>query len=164
MAKVDELPDEMNLEDYLNWYASQGKKGQPKPKLAKAKENTDWGRVLIDQLAAADLLLPVREYVFHPQRKWRLDLAWVGIKLAVEIDGGLYARPVVCHHCGQTVKRLVNGKWVMVREGGRHNTGKGRENDIEKMNEAQLMGWHILHVTPEQVEKLEALTLLMRAL
>ena len=163
----DELIDGMSLEEYLDWYERQDRKPNVRVKGDKqrgAAASVDWGQVLIDQLAAAALPLPVREHRFHPTRKWRLDLAWLDLKLAVEIDGGLYARPVVCPNCHQTVRRLVGTRWVVVREGGRHTTGRGRENDIEKENEAQLLGWRVLHVTPEQVQKLEALTLLMRAL
>ncbi len=159
MTKTDELPDEMTLEDYLNWYTQNRKATQ---RTGKREAGTDWGQVLINQIAAANLPAPVREHTFHPKRKWRFDLAWVKERIALEIDGGLYARPVVCNHCHQNVKRLVGGKWVAVREGGRHTTGRGRENDIEKENEAQLLGWHIFHVTPDQVQKMEALALLMR--
>lgn len=162
----NELPDEMPLEEYLEWYATQGKDSGRKNGKAAAREinKVDWGAELIHQISVANLPLPVREHTFHPKRKWRLDLAWLDRLVAVEIDGGLYARPVVCHNCGQTVKRLVGKKWVVVREGGRHNTGRGRANDIEKTNEANLLGWHIYHVTPEQVQKFEALELLQRIL
>ena len=167
LIPLSELPDEMSLEDYLEWYAASGGNAAARVSKGKGKikeASTDWGKVLIDQLALAGKPLPTREHIFHPKRKWRLDLAWVDRLIAVEIDGGLFARPVVCHNCKQTVKRLVNGKWVVVREGGRHNTGSGRANDIEKTNEAQLLGWHIYHVTPAQVESMAALELLMRVL
>lgn len=58
---------------------------------------------------------PVREYRFHPERRWRFDAAWPSIKLAVEIDGR-----------------------------GRHQTVVGARNDCEKANEAIRLGWRVL--------------------
>ena len=29
------------------------------------------------------------EYRFHPERRWRLDWAWVPNKIALEVDGGI---------------------------------------------------------------------------
>jgi hypothetical protein len=63
----------------------------------------------------AGLPAPAREYRFHHKRLWRFDLAWPEIKLAIEIDGN-----------------------------GRHNTVAGMANDDEKLNEAQILGWHVL--------------------
>lgn len=58
---------------------------------------------------------PVREYRFHPVRKWRLDFAWPDIRLGIEIDGR-----------------------------GRHQTVAGVRSDCEKHNEALKMGWRVL--------------------
>jgi hypothetical protein len=63
----------------------------------------------------AGLPAPAREYRFHPKRLWRFDLAWPEQKLALEIDGN-----------------------------GRHNTVAGMANDDEKINEAIILGWHVL--------------------
>lgn len=68
-------------------------------------------------------LRPVAEYRFHPVRKWRLDVAFPKIKLAVEVDGGV---------------------WV----GGRHTRGAGYEADAEKRAVAQMMGWLVINITP----------------
>lgn len=69
----------------------------------------------------------VPEYKFHPSRKWRFDFAYPLNKLAIEVHGGIYRQ-------------------------GRHTRGKGFENDREKMNEAQIMGWTVLEVTPRQIK------------
>jgi very-short-patch-repair endonuclease len=63
-------------------------------------------------LEGADL---VREYRFHPLRRWRFDVAFPRAKLAVEIDGR-----------------------------GRHQTVTGVRSDCEKANTATLMGWRVL--------------------
>ncbi len=73
------------------------------------------------------------EYVFDEEndRKWRFDFAWPATDgpdedarggVAVEIDGG---------------------QWMA--HGGRH----ARDSDREKMNEAVVQGWRILHFTPQ---------------
>ncbi len=79
----------------------------------------------------------VRELVFAPPRKWRADFA-IGT-LLVEVDGGTWT-------------------------GGRHVTGTGYAADIEKANEAMLMGYRVLRVTPAMVDSGQALALIERAL
>jgi len=66
-----------------------------------------------------------REYRFHPVRRWRFDYAMPEVKVAVEIDGGVF----VC---------------------GRHSRGIGQVRDMEKMNAAAELGWRVLHFTPQQ--------------
>ena len=70
---------------------------------------------------------PVREFRFHPMRKWRFDLAWPGIKLAVEIEG------------------LTGGK------GGRHQRMAGYQRDVEKYREAAKLGWLVLRYTGQEI-------------
>ena len=48
-------------------------------------------------------------------------------KVAVEIEGGL---------------------WQM----GRHNRPRGYQNDLCKYNAAEVMGWHVLRYSPQQVK------------
>jgi very-short-patch-repair endonuclease len=69
---------------------------------------------------------PVREYRFHPPRRWRFDYCWPPAKIAVEIDGGT---------------------WVA----GRHTSGAGYEKDAEKFNQAALDGWRVFHFTTKMV-------------
>lgn len=78
------------------------------------------------RLCGRDLPAPVREYRFHPTRRWRFDYAWVPQKLALEIDGGRYAFA-----------------------GGRHAT----DADHEKLNMAAALGWRVLHVTPQAMRR-----------
>lgn len=94
---------------------------------------------LVQQLYAADLVPVVTEFWFHPERKWRFDLAWVEVRVAVEVHGGIHS-------------------------GGRHTRGAGFERDREKMNEAQLLGWLVLEVTGEQIRSGQALGWIERAL
>ena len=82
---------------------------------------------LANHIKVTRLPSPVREYRFHPHRRWRFDFAWPLLKIAAEVDGGIYSR-------------------------GRHVRGSGFERDAEKRNAAVLAGWRVLHFTPRQVK------------
>ena len=70
----------------------------------------------------------VREFKFHPRRKWRFDFANRQTRLAIEVDGVVYGS----------------------RKGG-HQTPLGIERDREKDAEAMMLGWRVLRVTPKQI-------------
>ena len=65
----------------------------------------------------------VAEYQFHVKRKWRFDYAIINLKIAIEVEGGV---------------------WV----NGRHTRGAGFLKDMEKYNTATSMGWHIIRTIP----------------
>ena len=79
------------------------------------------------------------EYSFHPTRKWMFDYAWPELKIALEIEGGIW-------------------------KGGRHVRGKGYENDCEKYSEAAVLGWRIIRCTPAQCKNGMMYDLLDRAM
>lgn len=97
-------------------------------------------RVLETQLVEQGMAGFEREFVFHPTRQWRSDLAFVEAKLLIEVDGG---------------------QW---KAGTGHNTGTGRERDCEKDAEAQLLGYRVFRFTTNQVEDGRAVELVRRAL
>lgn len=66
------------------------------------------------------------EHRFHPSRRWRFDFAWPDARVAVEIDGGQWARG-----------------------GGRHN----RDSDREKLNEAAALGWRVLRFSGQMIDR-----------
>lgn len=68
----------------------------------------------------------VPEYRFHPTRKWRFDYAIVPLRIAIEIDGGVWSR-------------------------GRHVRPQGYLRDMEKFNAAAALGWVVLKFTPQQL-------------
>lgn len=70
----------------------------------------------------------VKEYRFHPQRRWRLDYAIPAYKIALEVEGGVWTQ-------------------------GRHTRPKGFLADMEKYNTAAVMGWTVLRVTPNGLLK-----------
>ncbi len=82
-------------------------------------------------LLMADLLMDTgyewrAEVKFHPTRKWRFDFSCAELKLAVEIHGAIW------------------------RQGG-HTRGQGFQDDREKMNAAQVLGWDVLEFTTSDV-------------
>ena len=84
--------------------------------------------VLLREIKTAGLREPVLEHQFHEVRKWRFDLAWIEDKVALEIEGGIWTN-------------------------GRHSRGKGMEADMEKYNEAQLLGWTVLRYSTGQIKQ-----------
>lgn len=73
---------------------------------------------------------PVAEYEFHRDRRWRFDLAWPTLKLALEFEG-------LCGAGGGM---------------GRHQRVAGYRADCEKYSEALCLGWRVLRVTSGQVK------------
>ena len=94
-------------------------------KVKKAQQVTSLHDKVLAQLVG--LPDPATELLFHPKRKWRFDYAWEEQKLALEVHGGIHS-------------------------GGRHTRGKGFVEDRAKMNEATLLGWTVLEVTPEHIK------------
>lgn len=82
---------------------------------------------------------PVMEYQFHPKRKWRFDYAFVEAKVALEVEGGVHT-------------------------GGRHIRPKGFLGDMEKYNEAAVMGWRLLRTTPDKLLSSATLEMIKRAI
>jgi very-short-patch-repair endonuclease len=80
-----------------------------------------------------------REARFHPTRRWRFDFAWVGYRVALEVEGGRWNR-------------------------GRHLRPSGFQGDCEKYNEAALLGWVVIRVTDEHINSGQALEWVQRAL
>lgn len=70
----------------------------------------------------------VKEYKFHPTRKWRFDYADLNNKIAYEVDGGLF-------------------------KNGRHNRASGFIKDCEKFCYAALLGWRVIRIPSHEVAK-----------
>jgi very-short-patch-repair endonuclease len=81
-----------------------------------------------------------REYRFHPRRLWRIDIANLTLKLAVECEGA--------------------GPGGL----GRHQRPAGFEKDCEKYAELAIAGWRLIRVTGKQVKNGQALNWIERAL
>lgn len=83
--------------------------------------------------------IPTPEFRFWPDRKWRFDYCWTDKKIALEVDGSIWA-------------------------GGRHNRGSGWMKDKEKLNCAVIAGYRVLHCTPQELVTHTNLTMLQAAL
>lgn len=81
--------------------------------------------------------LPVWQYKFDLQRKWRFDFAWPAERIAVEIEGGIWRRG-----------------------GGAHSHPTNILRDIEKYNHAARLGWRIFRFTTDMVKNGEAIEFL----
>lgn len=90
-------------------------------------------------IKAAKLPEPIREYAFHPTRKWRFDFAWPERKIAAEVEGAIWAN-------------------------GRHTRGQGFIDDCEKYNNAALLGWLVFRFTESTIKSGEALKIIEQSL
>lgn len=81
----------------------------------------------------------IKEYKFHPERRWRFDFAIPQYKIALEIEGGIWTR-------------------------GRHTRPKGFLSDMEKYNMATLMGWRVFRTTPRDLYSVATITMLRTAI
>lgn len=111
-----------------------GKKTGKKPVSKSLKRSFASGsEFTLDCQMTADRLPPyVREYQFHPTRKFRADFAFVPQKLLVEVEGGLFVK-------------------------GAHSNPLGIIRDMEKSNLAALGGWALLRYSPAQIKSGEAI-------
>jgi very-short-patch-repair endonuclease len=81
----------------------------------------------------------VKEYRFHPVRKWRFDYAIPTHKIALEVEGGVWT-------------------------GGRHTSSTGFLKDMEKYNTGTLLGWRIFRTTPSELHTRKTLDLIREAI
>lgn len=93
--------------------------------------------MLCEILESLGLPIPEKEYRFHRTRKWRFDYAYPEEKVAIEVEGGVWT-------------------------GGRHIRSTGFLKDMEKYNEAGLLGWRIFRITPGMITDGNAVTLIER--
>ena len=81
----------------------------------------------------------VKEYKFHPERRWRFDYAIPEHKIALEVEGGVWTQ-------------------------GRHTRPQGFLGDVEKYNTATLMGWRVFRTTPTELYRTATVNLLKTAI
>ena len=80
----------------------------------------------------------VKEHQFHDKRKWRFDYAIPEWRIALEVEGGVHT-------------------------GGRHIRPKGFLGDMEKYNEAAILGWRVLRCVPNDLISGKTIEMIRRA-
>lgn len=86
------------------------------------------------------LPMPVEEFRFCEQRRWRFDFCWPDKKVALEVEGAVWSK------------------------NGRHTSGKGYTADCEKYNFAILDGWKLIRVTKLHIINGQMIAWLKKAL
>ena len=110
-----------------------------KPKKSRQTKNKPQITDVFTVICKTDLHVEcVKEYKFHPTRKWRFDFAIPDYKVALEVEGGVWT-------------------------GGRHTSSTGFLKDIEKYNMATLMGWKVLRTTPDELYRLKTIEMIKNA-
>lgn len=88
---------------------------------------------------AEGLPIPVKEYRFANERRWRIDYAWPKQKIALEVEGGVWT-------------------------GGRHTRGKGFLGDMEKYNALTAHRWRLIRVVPKELQTINTINQLKQML
>ena len=101
---------------------------------------TDYKQEFLTQLAMLKIQVEP-EFRFHPERRWRSDWRVKATRILIEFEGGLFSK----------------GK-------GGHSSVTGIHRDIDKYNEAALLGWTVIRITPKHVVSGQALQWVERAL
>lgn len=111
--------------------------------LPPLRRNKRFEDLLAFQIRAYRLPEPHEQYRFAQSmgREFSADFAWAAFKLLLEVQGGIWRRG-----------------------GGAHSHPTNIERDIEKHQHATLLGWFVLPVTTDQVQKGDAIVLLQRVL
>lgn len=122
--------------------------------------------------AALGLPNPQQEVRFMRERKWRFDLAWPDDKVAIEIQGGGFMRPIYfspatqTHHLTKVAGarcvtiRVKSGKAWVPRLGGEHHNADKIDDENQKFNWATLDGWRVFRLSTRQIDRNEHLPLL----
>ena len=69
---------------------------------------------------------PEFEHRFHKSRRWRIDIAWPGKLLALEVQGGIFTQ-------------------------GRHVRGGALLKEWEKLNSLAEHGWRVIYCQPSDL-------------
>lgn len=102
-------------------------------------KNSKLETTLTLQMHANELTCFIKEYRFHPKRRWRFDFADPVKMIALEVEGGTFKT-------------------------SRHTTGTGFHNDCEKYNTATIMGWKVLRFDSKMITSGKAIECIIRCL
>lgn len=95
---------------------------------------------LFTALCRSDLKVRcVKEFRFHPTRRWRFDYAIPEYKIALEVEGGVWTQ-------------------------GRHTRPQGFLGDVDKYNAATVMGWRVLRTVPDELISAKTLKMIQETI
>lgn len=88
-------------------------------------------------------IIAIKEFKFHDTRNWRFDYCipyhdGKPVKVAIEVEGGAWTN-------------------------GRHTRGSGFIKDMDKYNNAALLGYKLLRVTPDKLMSLSTFEMIIQA-
>lgn len=137
-------------------------KAQRQKARRKARSNSRQGRdKVFDALCISHgLPVPVQEYAFAP---------WEGGRAGCEHLARMFTCPCGAKRRswrfdylfeGWLAAEKVGGVWVK----GHHSRGQSQIDDMERQNEAVILGYSLLSFTPQQFDSGEAFTTIKRAL
>lgn len=90
------------------------------------------------ELQAAGYSGWVREHKFHSSRRWKFDFAFPALKVAIEVEGGVFTR-------------------------GRHVRPSGFIADCEKYSVAAINGWMVIRLVPRKDWLIEGMEMIESA-
>lgn len=96
-------------------------------------------KIVIPFMQACGLPAPLVEFRFHQDRRWRFDFAWIGSRVALEVQGGIFT-------------------------GGRHVRGAALVKEYEKLNAAAVNRWRVLFCLPRDLQRVEFMRTIAAAL
>lgn len=135
----------LSVEEYRKLAAKvEAKRSQARPRSSRERRRrTAIAQATQDaftRIAGSELGVEVvREFRFHPTRRWRFDYAIPSEKVALEVEGGAFTQ-------------------------GRHTRGRGFINDMEKYNTAGTMGWQVFRVIPSELYSGKTMRMLAAAI
>ncbi len=122
---------------------------------------TKWVDLLRQQLKVYGVCKPalVEEYRFLEDRMFRFDFALPGLKIGIEVEGGVFAAQVADElvYAGGKLSKIPGKR-------SRHTTGAGYQRDCEKYNLAALNGWIVLRFTSPMIESGKAVRMIVDAI
>ena len=120
----------ISLAEYRRIYKP--KRKAKRPASVKKERVVSEGEAILSQHLRTLKIEFEQEFKFHPTRKWRADFHLKDKKILVEVEGGIWSN-------------------------GRHTRGKGYLGDLEKYNEATMMGYQVIRFSTEQVKSGKAI-------
>ena len=115
-------------------------------------------RIASALIKEAGLPEPIREFRFHPVRRWRCDFVWI---IGDDFNSKFDSFDSI-HKPKKIILEIEGGIWLGNK--GRHCNPAGYQKDLEKCNEAALLGFTVIRVTKAHMISGQMVEWLRRAL